>query len=113
MANNEWRGDIASKLIAQAATNGLNRAADYLLQETIPDVPELTGELEDSARTHKTNPTELASQVQFLKFTAVWQHERLDYRHKKGKAKFLSSNLRTHTRNIRDIVTQAIQRAIS
>lgn len=113
MADNQWRGNIASRLIAQAATNGLNRAADYLLQETLPDVPELTGGLEESARTHKTNPQELASQVQFLKYTAVWQHERLDYRHKKGKAKFLSSNLRTRARSLRDIVQQAIQKALS
>lgn len=107
-----WNGDVASRLIAQAATNGLNRAADYLLQETLPDVPELTGGLEESARTHKTNPQELASQVQFLKFTAVWQHERLDYRHKKGRAKFLSANLKRTRQSLQDIVAQAIRKAL-
>lgn len=112
MANNEWHGDVASRLIAKAAVDGLNRAADYLLAETLPDVPEDTGGLEQSARTHHTTANELASQVQFLKYTAVWQHERLDYRHKKGKAKFLSSNLRARVRNIRDIVAQSITRTL-
>ncbi|WP_374178955.1 hypothetical protein [Leifsonia sp. WHRI 6310E] len=107
-----WNGDAAGRIIARGAVNGLNRAVDSLLQETLPDVPELTGGLEESARTHHTNEQELAAQVQFLKFTAVWQHERLDYRHKKGRAKFLSQNLKRRAKNLQDIVAQSIRKAL-
>lgn len=107
-----WNGDAASRIIAQSATNGLNRAADYLLEQAQQLTPEQTGGLEESARTHKTNPQELASQVQFLKYTAVWQHEKLNYRHKKGQAKYLSTPLRTKAKNLCDIVAQSIKRAL-
>lgn len=104
-----WYGDQASRAISRAAAVGLNRAAEYLLHESQALTPEDTGGLEESARVHKATQNEPASQVQFLKYTAVWQHEKLNYKHKKGQAKFLSGPLRAKARNLVDIVAQAIR----
>lgn len=112
MPENEWRGPEASKLIAELGVTGLNRAADYLLGLSQELVPERTRGLEESARTHKTNPEELASQVQYLKFTAVWQHEKLSYHHKHGQAKYLEQPLVQHARDISNIVASEIERGL-
>jgi hypothetical protein len=108
----EWRGHEASELLGQLATTGLNRAAEYLMQQSQELAPEDTEALEESAQTHKTNPEELASQVQYLKYYAVWQHEKLNYHHKHGQAKFLEKPLVEHARDISNIVASEIEKGL-
>jgi len=108
----EWRGDVASNLLGQLASNGLNRAADYLLHQSQELAPEDTEALEESAVTHKTNPAELAAQVQYRKYYAVWQHEKLNYHHKHGQAKFLEQPLVEHARDISNIVASEIEKGL-
>lgn len=112
MVDNQWRGAEASRQIAQNAVVGLNRAADYLLGLAEPLTPERTDALEESARTHHTNAQELASQVQYLKYYAVWQHEKLDYHHKHGQAKYLEQPLVQHARDICQIVSSEIEKGL-
>lgn len=112
MAGSEWRGAQASHVIAQTAVSGLNKAAEQLLKMSQPLAPEETGGLEHSAQTHKTNPVELASQVQYLKFTAVWQHEKLSYHHHVGQAKYLEQPLLEHGSQLAQIVADSIRRGL-
>lgn len=105
-----WNGSAASVALRLNAAAGLNAAAEELLAMAQPLTPELTEQLEKSASVYRTNPGELASQVQFKKFTAVWQHEKLNYQHPRGgQAKFLEAPLVQNAEQLAQIVVASIR----
>lgn len=112
MADNVWRGSEASVILARFAALGLNDAAKYLLELSQPLVPERTDALEKSGTVYKTNEHELASQVQYHEFYAVWQHEKLNYHHKHGQAKYLEAPLVEHGHTLALLVAMEIRKGL-
>lgn len=74
--------------IEKAVQAGLEEHAKAVLERSNELAPKDTG---DMVKTGFVNTTDLAAQVGYTDFVARFQHERLDYQHDDGQAKFLEA----------------------
>lgn len=85
----EWNGDKIAAVLRDATLNGLELAAEHLLQVSSTLVPHEEGDLERSGEV-STDPNAEAAAVSFDRPYAVRQHEDMNLRHDNGRqAKYL------------------------
>lgn len=85
----EWRDDEVKALIAGAEMEGLELAAEYLLQVSAELAPHEEGDLERSGEVSKDDNAQTVA-VSYDRPYAVRQHEEMTWRHDPGKqAKYL------------------------
>lgn len=92
------------------AVRGLNQAAAYLQDKTIPRTPKDTGELRRSLVIEPAHYRKLQASVGSNLHYAVRQHEELGYRHKYGEAKFLERSMNDNARQIQRIISNNLRR---
>jgi hypothetical protein len=74
--------------VEQAVEHGMRDAAEHVLEESNRRAPKDDGDLVDSS---SVSVTDLQARIHYKSFYAAWQHERLDYAHDDGEAKFLEN----------------------
>ena len=102
----EWKG-VAG--LDKAIANGLQMAADALKDDAVHRSPDDSGELDASA-TAEVDGREAT--VGFSSEYAVVQHERTDYRHDDGEAKFLENAAEAFPSQFEQILAEQIKRTI-
>lgn len=95
--------------IPPAIADGIEAAADFLEQESNAMVPDLTGTLQASSKATVDRLRGEAA-VSYDDPAAVPQHERLDYAHDDGQAKFLETALFGNDAEILRLLASEVRR---
>lgn len=91
----EWNGDDIKAALRGASMDGIELAAEHLLQVSSQLAPHEEGDLERSGDVD-TDPDDLAASVFYDRVYAARQHEELTWRHDEGKqAKYLEEPMET------------------
>jgi hypothetical protein len=107
----------ADQRVLEAARRGLIRAGEHLLAAAEMTAPyDDTGEgvhLRDTgySRLQAADPDGDSVEVGFTAFWALWQHERMDYHHTHGRAKFLELAMVEQGEQALEIVAEHIRQA--
>lgn len=102
-----WEGDRVAAILEDATMDGLELAAEHLLQVSSSLVPHEEGDLERSGEVSK-DEDDLAVAVSYDRPYAVRQHEDLTLRHDEGRrAKYLEEPMSTE----RDVMLKLIAKA--
>lgn len=105
--------DELSKRVREGAARGLNLVALRVQAVAIPLTPLEVGDLRSSLVVTEAKPGQLVASVSSDLVYAVAQHERLDYRHTSGGAKFLEkASLLVGRADAERIMATAVARAI-
>lgn len=105
--NLEWNGDEVEAALSAATMDGLELAAEHLLQVSSALAPHEEGDLERSGDTDK-DEDELQVSVFYDRPYAVRQHEALTYRHDEGRqAKYLEQPMHTEKKTMLAIIATA------
>lgn len=96
-------------LFHRAAVRGLNLAAEELRSRSIPKAPIQDGILRASAQVVPATEEHLQSAVTYDTPYAVVQHERLDFHHTEGQAKYLEQPLMEGAKDYVGIIAQQIR----
>lgn len=80
--------------VERAIEHGIQDAAEHILEESNRRAPKEDGDLIDSS---SVSVTDLQARIHYGSFYAAWQHERLDYAHDDGEAKFLENAAEAET----------------
>lgn len=107
---------MAKEANRKAFERGLLKAGKFLLRMSKKIVPVDTGALKKSGfvRLRWKGQTRVDVRVGYSIFYAIYQHEILWYRHRKGQqAKFLEEPSRVFAKDIRDIVRLEVQKAVA
>lgn len=104
--------DEVSRRIREGAAKGLNLVALRVQARTIPLTPLEYGDLRSSIVTIDASPSDLRSAVASDSPYAVAQHERLDYRHDDGQAKYLENATRASRDEVGGILQQAVEKRL-
>ncbi len=99
----------ALRRVDTAAADGVQAAAEHLEQASNELVPDLTGALQASSRVSVDRSAAEAA-VSYDDPAAVVQHERLDFRHDDGQAKFLEQPLHTERRELLQAIARELRR---
>lgn len=116
MARSEFRpGTDPVPIMRSGAARGVGLATEYVLGEARKLVPHERGDLERSGRAtvEESSSGGVTGAVSFDTPYAVVQHERTDYRHKKGRrAKYLETPLNASKWKVNEIIAAAIKGAL-
>lgn len=108
----DWHGDKVGFLVEESAFNGLQQAAEHLLQVSRTRVPLEEGTLERSG-VASADRASLTAAVSYDTVYAVRQHEELTWRHAPGRtAKYLEGPANEERDTIGEIIAAAIRRRI-
>lgn len=103
----EWDGDRVLAALSDASMDGLELAAEHLLQESSTLVPHEEGDLERSGEV-SSDPGSGTVAVSYDRPYAVRQHEDMTLRHDDGRqAKYLEQPMTTE----RDVMLALIAKA--
>lgn len=103
----EWHGDEALEEIVGATMDGLELAAEHLVQVSSSRAPHEEGSLERSGDTDK-DEDDLKVSVFFDEPYAVVQHEELTWRHDAGReAKYLENAMNEERETMLAIIAEA------
>lgn len=103
----EWNGDKIAATLRDATLDGLELAAEHLLQVSSTLVPHEEGDLERSGEV-STDPNEEAAAVSYDRPYSVIQHENMNFRHDDGRqAKYLEQPMNDE----RDVMLAIIAKA--
>lgn len=103
----EWNGDEILAALRGAEMEGLELAAEHLLQVSSQKAPLEEGDLARSGEVSK-DETQQAVAVSFDRPYAVPQHEELTWRHDEGKqAKYLEEPMTTEREVMLALIAQA------
>jgi hypothetical protein len=94
MADIPWRGNEFSARANEALAEGLNNAGEYFVGRMVPRMPVDTGFMRATTDVVHATPSDLEAVVTVDTEYAVAQHERLDYRHAEGEAKYAERTMR-------------------
>lgn len=110
----EWHGDEVLAALHGATPDGLQLAAEHLLQVSRQQVPHQTGTLERSGTVSvDANPDAPAAAVTYDQPYAVRQHEDLTMRHDQGrKAKYLEDPLNSERDTMLGLIAGPMRDAI-
>lgn len=108
----QWRGDRVTRAIGAGMGTGLTRAAQRLRALSIPRTPIDTSNLRNKTRVIPATPNVAEALVVNDAPYAVIQHEKLDYHHDEGEAKFLERPLNEHRAELMHIVATDIRSAV-
>lgn len=87
----QWNTHAADN-VQPAVTDGLLKWAGLVKTRSQDEVPVLTGELRSTA-TVSVEPAQMTAAISYDGVEAPIQHERMDYHHDNGNAKFLEGPL--------------------
>lgn len=108
----KWHGDRVKALIRAGQLEGLDLAAEHLLQVSQNLVPIETAVLQDSGTT-SVDAAKMKSAVAFDTPYAVIQHEDPDFEHDEGRqANYLGQPMATEAPVIRAILAKAVKKKI-
>ena len=103
----EWHGDDVLAAIRDGAFEGLQLAAEHLLQVSSSKAPHEDGDLERSGDTDE-DEDDLKVSVYFDRPYAVRQHEEMTWRHDEGReAKYLEGPMHEEKKTLLAIVAKA------
>lgn len=106
-----WHGDRIKQAVLAGAIQGLNQAGEHVLGEAVKRAPIDRGDLRGSAQVEPASAADLSVDIVFDTPYAVIQHERLDFHHEQGEAKYLERPLREEAGTIGRIVANKIAQA--
>jgi predicted RNA-binding protein with PUA-like domain len=101
----------AIRRVDDAAADGVQAAAQHLEQASNALVPDLTGTLQASSRVSVDRSAAQAA-VSYDDPAAVPQHERLDFRHDDGQAKYLEQPLHSEQRELLEAMAREMRRGL-
>lgn len=101
----------ALQRVEHAAADGVQAAAEHLEQVSNALVPDLTGALQASSQV-SVDRSEPSAAVSYDDPAAVVQHERLDYRHDDGQAKFLEQPLHSERGEMLRLMAAEVRRGL-
>lgn len=110
MTGSPFSAENARRLLLEGAADGLNLLAFRTQAVSVSRTPLEYGDLRDSQVTIDATPEDLRSGVVSDSPYAVTQHERLDFYHDDGQAKFLESAVTDVTPLVGDIMATAVRR---
>lgn len=104
--------------IGSATSDGLTKAAEHLLNASLPLVPVDTGRLKASGKV-----TEFSPLTKYVSYEAVdpdtgyeyapIQHETLSFKHKVGQAKYLEEPFRNEMSNMVEIIADEAKKGVN
>jgi hypothetical protein len=98
--------------IAAARRRGLLKAGKEILAMSDARAPRLTGALIESGHVELIVEAEVDSVgIAYSDYKAVWQHEKTEYKHPHGEAKFLEKSLVESFESALEIVAATIREA--
>lgn len=109
----KWEGDRIGRRVATAGARGINQALEFLRARSVPLAPLDQGPLRESASivpavgSGNGNVTE--GMLVFDTPYAVVQHERMDYQHDQGQAKYLSEPAAEYDGVMKGMIAKAIR----
>lgn len=110
--NFKWRGELAKKIVREAAMGALCDGAEAILTESHEEVPHDTGTLQRSG-TITVALDENAVYVSYNTPYAVKQHEDLTLKHPKGrKAKYLEDPFKRNVPKVKRLVELRVKKAL-
>lgn len=101
----------AFRRVSAAADAALRAAAAHVEQVSNSRVPDLTGSLQASSRV-SVDEGQGRAVISYDDPAAVPQHERLDYHHDDGQAKYLESALASERGEVGRIIAARIRREL-
>ncbi len=105
----EWNGDEIKAAIAAASLEGVELAAEHLLQVSTARAPLEEGDLARSGEVD-VDEDENAASVSFDRPYAVRQHEELTWKHAEGKtAKYLEDPMNEERDTMLELLASAIK----
>jgi hypothetical protein len=108
----EWNGDQVLAALRDASMDGLELAAEHLLQVSSSLVPHEEGDLERSGEVSRDD-AQRAVAVSYDRPYAVRQHEDLSLRHDAGrKAKYLEGPMNTERQTMLELIAAQARRAL-
>lgn len=110
MSRLEW-DRAAVRRVSDAAADGLRDGAEHLETAANALVPDLTGALQASSQVD-VDRTDRSATVSYSDEAAVYQHERLDFAHDDGQAKFLEQPLHTEQDEIVRRIARRVRREL-
>lgn len=109
MSDLNWIGEQALARLEQGAQEGLQKAADAILAESNRRAPEDEGDLKASGRA-VADGNEAA--VGYGAPYAVRQHEKLNYHHDSGQAKYLETAVHVAKDEALEAIAASIREAL-
>jgi hypothetical protein len=111
----EWHGPRVTRAAARGAAEGVNLALERLRALSVPLAPLDTGALRNSATIHEARELLAADPGGYLVFDtpyAAAQHERLDYQHDDGQAKYVEEPMLEHEAELLGLIARGIAHGI-
>lgn len=112
-ASQRWEGDRITRGMGFGIAAGLNAGAHRLRAVTIPKTPLDRGPLRENFVVHEATPNTSESAVSNDMPYAVIQHEREDFNHSVGEAKFLEKALDEHRAEIMALIAAGVRRGMT
>lgn len=103
MSESRWYGDRVKRRAYADAAQGLADAVQHLLRASNARVPDLSGALQASGTASSDG---LRGAASYADEAAVYQHERLDFAHDDGEAKFLERAARAERAEMGRIIAR-------
>lgn len=103
----QWRGDKLAAKLAESLDSSVQESLDHLLGRSNDNAPEKSGDLKRSGRVNKMGPGE--GEVVYDSEYARVQHERLDFHHDRGGAKFLEKAMIEESRTIFNMMANQVR----
>jgi hypothetical protein len=113
-----WKASInteaVKRAVLQAAADGLNDAAEIILNESDAHVPMDTGALENTGKVSAATVANLSATISYDTPYAVIQHEDMSRHHKPGRtAKYLENAMNSKRRAAKAAVTARVRDVVS
>jgi hypothetical protein len=108
----QWNGDKITRGMGVGIAAGLNAAAHRLRAETIPRTPLDQGPLRENFVVHEATANTSESAVSNDLIYAPIQHEREDFNHSVGEAKFLENALNASRAELLGLIAAGVRRGM-
>lgn len=117
--NVEWNGERLGRAVTAGAKRGVTKGAEFLKSLSVPKAPIDTAALRGSATVlaatdaASVGGTLIEAVLLFDEPYAAVQHERLDYHHDDGQAKYVEEPMIQQQRQIQGIIAAEVRESIS
>jgi hypothetical protein len=108
-----WQGPRVTRAVARGAARGVNLALERLRALSVPLAPLDTGALRNSASIRDATDATAEGFLVFDTPYAAVQHERLDYAHDDGQAKYVEEPMMEHGAELMSIVAREVGHGIA
>lgn len=107
-------GGEGEKRVRRAAVRAVGKFGEHVIGKAQQLAPQRDGYLIDSATTENVKDTgkKITQRIGFNTSYAAAQHERMDYHHDKGQAKYLEKPMREEARKLKPFVEDEMKKAL-